>query len=547
MPDTVADAVVVGSGPNGLVAACRLADAGWDVVLCEAADHFGGAVTSTEPVPGWTADLASAFYPLAAASPALTRLDLGHHGLTWTHAPAVVAHPASADAERAAVLHRDPMATATALDVEAPGDGETWLGLLEEWRRLREPLLEVLVSPFPPVPAALRLLRRMGRAPDAVRLARRLAMPVTPLGEELFAGQAGRLLLAGNAMHADIPAVAPGSGGFGWLMTMLAQDVGFPVPVGGAGALSAAIAARARAAGAELLTGARVVRIVVGGGRALGVVTADGRRIRARRAVLADVAVTRLYRELLTPDDVPARITADLDSFTWDLPTVKLNWALDGPVPWRAAEARQAGTVHLGADDRELALWSAALASGQPSDVTFLLLGQMAVADPTRAPAGGDSVWAYSHLPRGPLRPGAATELAENMAAAVEAHAPGFGDRVVHRFVQGPAELAAMDANLVDGAVNGGTAQLHQQLVFRPLPGSLGRPETPVLGLYLASAGAHPGGGVHGGPGDIAARVALRSARLGDLPGRAMTRLARHLATETRHHPAVPSPASTPH
>jgi phytoene dehydrogenase-like protein len=543
MPERVADAVVVGGGPNGLVAACRLADAGWDVVLCEAADHLGGAVVSQEPVPGYTVDLASAFYPLAAASPALRRLDLGHHGLTWAHAPAVVAHPAGPDDERAAVLHRDPAVTAARLDAEAPGDGETWLGLLDQWRRMRDPLLDVLLGPFPPVPAVLRLLRRMGEAPDAIRLARTLLLPMSQLGEELFKGRDGRLLLAGNAMHADIPAVAAGSGGFGWLLCMLGQDVGFPVPVGGAGALAGAIAARARAAGADLLTGARVERIVVGGGRALGVVTADGRRIRARRAVLADVSVPSLYQELLPPDQVPARVRADLDRFTWDLPTVKINWVVDAPVPWRAEGARLAGTVHLGADDREISRWSAALSSGQESDLTFLLLGQMAVADPSRAPAGGDSVWGYSHLPRGPLRPGSAIELAERMEAVVEAHAPGFRDHVVHRFVQGPPELEQMDANLVGGAVNGGTAQLHQQLIFRPVPG-LGRPETPVLGLYLASAGAHPGGGVHGGPGDIAARVALRSARLGELPGRVLTRVTRHLGSDSRGRRTSAEPVS---
>ena len=530
--DVVADGVVVGAGPNGLVAACRLADAGWDVVLLEAADHVGGAVASAELTPGWTADLASAFYPLAAQSPALRRLDLASHGLRWEHAPAVLAHLPSSWSEHCAVLHRRPEDTAAALDERAPGDGDVWLDLLRQWRQMREPLLRALLGPFPPVPAAVRLLRRMGSAPDALRLARTLLLPLSQMGEELFRGQDPRLLLAGNAMHADIPSVAPGSGGFGWLLCMLGQDVGYPVPAGGAGALSGAIARRARAAGADIRLRSPVTRIVVGGGRALGVVTADGTRIRARRAVLADVAVPQLYRRLLDPGEVPRRIMADLDRFTWDLPTVKVNWALSGPIPWRARDARLAGTVHLGADDRELAMWSAALSSGQESPHTFMLLGQMAVADPSRAPAGGDSVWAYSHLRRGRPEPGEGAALAARMEVEVEAHAPGFRDLVVDRMVQGPDELQAMDANLVDGAVNGGTAQLHQQLIFRPTPASLGRPETPVLGLYVAGAGAHPGGGVHGGPGDIAARAALRSARLGDLPGRALTRLIRHLGSE---------------
>jgi phytoene dehydrogenase-like protein len=542
MPES-ADAVVIGSGPNGLVAACRLADAGWDVVLLEASDHFGGAVWSAELTPGYTADLASSFYPLAAASPTIQALELDRHGLQWSHAPAVLAHPLRDDEASCAVMHRSAEDTAALLDADAPGDGDAWLTLVAQWQRLREPVLRALFTPFPPVGGMARLAAAMGTAPDAIRLARTLLLPVTQLGEELFRGRLGRLLLAGNAMHADIPAVSPGSGGFGWLLCMLGQDVGFPVPVGGAGALADAIAARARAAGAQLHTGSRVERVVVGGGRALGVVTADGRRIRARRAVLADVSATSLYRELLAPGDVPARVHEDLARFTWDLPTVKLNWALDGPIPWRASAAGQAGTVHLGADDRELAEWSAALTVGRPTAVTFLLLGQMALSDPTRAPAGAESVWAYSHLPRGVPAAGAAIELAAAMEAAVEAHAPGFRDRIVHRMVQGPAELQAMDANLVAGSTNGGTAQLFQQLVFRPVPG-LGRPETPVLGLYLASAGAHPGGGVHGGPGDIAARAALRSARLGGVPGRVLTAVARHLAGG--HDTTAPAPAEAP-
>jgi phytoene dehydrogenase-like protein len=205
--------------------------------------------------------------------------------------------------------------------------------------------------------------------------------------------------------------------------------------------------------------------------------------------------------------------------FEWDLPTVKVNWALDGPIPWRARGAELAGTVHLGADADGLAMWSTAMDIGALSPHDFLLVGQMATADPTRAPEGHESVWSYSHLPRGRHSADVADALAGRMDALIEAHAPGFGARVVKRWVQTPADMEGGDPSLVHGTINGGTAQLHQQFVFRPVPG-LGRPETSVRGLYLAGSAAHPGGGVHGAAGHLAAQAALNGARFGGLPSR---------------------------
>jgi phytoene dehydrogenase-like protein len=328
------------------------------------------------------------------------------------------------------------------------------------------------------------------------------------MGEELFGGEAARLLLAGNTAHADAPPTAPISGVFGWLLAMLGQHHGFPTPVGGTGRLAAALAARAEAAGARLRTGEPVERIVVRGGRAVAVETAAGARITARRAVIADVSAHALYTRLLSQDVVPARVRDDLTRFVWDTPVVKIDWALAAPMPWQTKGVADAGTVHLGADLDGLVRWSADLETGVLPRSPFLLLGQMTTADPTRSPAGTESAWAYSHLPRGVPDTAAADELAERMEAVVEAYAPGFRDRVLHRLVQRPADLEDADANLVHGAVNGGTAQLFQQLIFRPVPG-LGRPETPVGGLYLGSAAAHPGGGVHGVCGFLAARAAL--------------------------------------
>jgi len=527
VPSTTADAVVIGAGPNGLVAACALADAGWDVLVVEAADDVGGAVRSVEASPGHVHDLFSGFYPLAVASPVIARLDLAAHGLRWRHSPAVLAHLSTPADRPDAVLHRTAEATAAGLDAEHPGDGAAWLRLVAHWQRLRDPLLDALFTPLPaPVPLA-RLLGRLGPA-DALWTARLATLPVHRLGEELFGGQGGRLLLAGNAMHSDVPSVGALSGAVGWLLAMLAQDVGFPVPEGGAGRLSAALASRARSGGAAVRTGARAERVVVRGGRALGVICADGTAVRARRAVLASCAVTTLYGELLAADDVPAGVRDALRRFQWDLPTVKANWSLSAPVPWRAAAAREAGTVHLGASMDELAEWSTALGIGRATPHTFALVGQPALADRSRAPGGGESLWAYSHLPRGCTDPHRADELVERLELLLEQHAPGVAGLVEHRFVQRPGDLERADAALVDGTLNGGTAQLHQQLTFRPVPGT-GRPETPVERLYLAGAGAHPGGGVHGAAGWQAARAALAGARAGGLPGRALTRAQRRL------------------
>lgn len=505
------DAVVVGAGPNGLVAANALADAGWDVLVLEAQDTPGGAVRTAETAaPGFRTDLFSAFYPLAAGSPVIRGLHLEDHGLAWSRAPSVLAHVL--DDGRAAVLHDDPARTAAGLDEFAPGDGDAWLRLVEAWGRVRDPLLDALFSPLPAAGPLARVLRRVGVA-GTLDLARLATLPVRRLADETFRGEGGGLLLTGNAMHADVPPDAGGSGAFGWLLAMLGQDVGFPVPVGGAGRLVDALVARLAAAGGQVVTGARVERVVVAHGRAVGVRTADGRHVRARRAVLADVAAPSLYRDLVGAAHLPPRLVRDLDRFQWDHPTFKVNWALDRTAPWTAAGAHGAGTVHLGVDRLGFVDVAAALSKGEVPRRPFLVLGQMTTADPTRSPQGTESAWAYTHVPHGPQWTDAAVaQQVERMEDAVERVAPGFRDAVVGRSVQSPADLEAADANLVGGAINGGTSAIHQELFLRPTPG-LGRPETPVRGLYLASASAHPGGGVHGACGWNAARVALAGAR----------------------------------
>jgi phytoene dehydrogenase-like protein len=522
-----ADAVIIGAGHNGLVAAAVLADAGWDVVVLEAQAEPGGAVKSAELVPGYISDLYSAFYPMSLVSPALRELQLEDHGLRWSHAPAVVGHARDAGDQDAAIIYRDINRTANELDRRSPGDGQRWCDLFEHWERIKKSLLETLFSPFPPVRGPLGLLRSLGTA-EALRLAHLLLLPAGVMAEHLFRGDATRLLLLGNAMHADVPIDAPGSGVMGYLLIMMAQDGGFPVPVGGAGQLTAALVRRAESAGAHVECGRPVTSISVSGNRATAVRTADGASIRCRRAIIADTSAPQLYQRLLPTDSLPASLRAGLDRFVWDTPVLKVNYALDSPIPWRSTNLTDVGTVHLGADHDGLIRWMADLHTRTLPERPFLLFGQMTTADPTRSAVGTESAWAYTHLPRELSDDESAERLTERIDRVLEEHAPGFGEHVVGKVTQRPSDLENSDANLHTGAVNGGTSQLFQQLIFRPAPG-FGRAETPLQNVFLGSAGASPGGGVHGVCGRNAARAALAADGATGWPRRRINRAVQDL------------------
>ena len=516
---STADAVVIGGGPNGLVAANLLADAGWDVVVLEAQDTVGGAVRhDTDVHEGFVHDTFSSFYPLAAVSPTVRGLGLERFGLEWSHAPAVVGTPFHDG--HWAMIHRTPEETAAALDRHTPGDGDAWLRMCEGWQRIGEQVVGALLSPFPPVRHGLGALAKLP-AVGGMSFVQTLLSPARALAEDHFRGPEAKILIAGNAAHADIPLDAPGSGVMGWLLAMIGQHLGWPVPTGGAGMLAAAMTRRFESLGGTVVTGARAVEVLVDDGRATGVRTEHGDVVEARRAVVADVSAPALYGGLVSWDDLPARMRAKMRRFEWDPGTVKVDWALDGPVPWAVDPGPAApGTVHVAENVDELAVAGSQIVSHTVPDRPFLLLGPLATADPSRAPAGKQSAWAYTHVPQHVRRDAGpdgitgrwdtdeAERFADRMQARVEEYAPGFGDRVLSRRVLGPREMEARDENLVGGALNGGTSSLHQQLVFRPVPG-LGRAETPVKNLYLGSASAHPGGGVHGACGSNAARAAL--------------------------------------
>ena len=517
------DAVIIGAGPNGLVAGNVLADAGWHVLILEAQDRVGGAVASDSDVhDGFTHDTFSSFYPLAAASPVLKAMDLERFGLTWSHAPAVVGSPDTGGGW--ALIQHDPRDTAAGLEHLHPGDGDAWERMYRDWTYIGDALVHALLSPFPPVRAGLRTAAKL-RQVGGLSFVRMLLEPSRTLTETRLRGSAAQLLIAGNAAHADIPPDAAGSGMFGWLLAMLAQDVGFPVAKGGAGHLAVALAARLESRGGDIRCHAEVTRIELDHGRAVGVRLTGNEIIHANRAVIADVSAPALYGGLVGWDQLPSRVRRQMRTFQWDPGTVKVDWALSGPVPWREPPATAPGTVHLTGSVDDLSQWTTHINSGLIPADPFLLIGQMTTADPTRSPTGTEALWAYTHVPQH-VRGDAGSQgitgrwdnndsqrMADRMQQKIEHAAPGFTDRILARRILAPPDLQNRDPNLGGGALNGGTAALHQQLIFRPIPG-LGRAKTPIHGLYLGSAAAHPGGGVHGACGANAARAALAHHRL---------------------------------
>lgn len=416
------------------------------------------------------------------------------------------------------------------MESQQAGDGEAWLALCRVWDRIGDQLLSALLTPFPPLRAGAGILTRL-RSAGGLDLIKMMLTPAADIGVGRFAGTSARILIAGNAGHADIPLNAPGSGLMGILMSMLGQSVGFPVPQGGAGELAKALARRLCAAGGEIRYSHTVTAIDVHARSATGVRTSDGQRFSARHGIIADVAAPNLYGGLVSADELPARTLRAMKSFQLDPGTVKVDWALDSHVPWASPPPCPPGTFHVANSIEEMTE-----ALGQVSARTiparpFMLAGQMTTADPSRSPAGTESLWAYSHVPQGAVRDAGEGKIegtwgrddcerfADRMQARIEALAPGFGSRVLARRILGPRELESRDANLIGGAINGGTSQLHQEVIFRPIPG-LGRAETPIRNLYLGSASAHPGGGVHGACGMNAARAALAHRRAGRLSPR---------------------------
>jgi phytoene dehydrogenase-like protein len=501
------DAVVVGSGPNGLAAAITLAEHGRSVLVLEAAARAGGAVISEDlTLPGFRHDVWSAVYPAAVASPVFARMPLERHGLRWVQPEYCYAHPLPDG--RAGALARDMERTVASLERLHPGDGERWRAFSTPYLDAFDGLRNTMLSGFPPVRGPLQLTRALGPA-GMLDLARLVLMPAAALGGELFRSSGARAWLYGSAMHGDVPPSGAGSAIAASYLNILGHAVGWPSPEGGSDRLTRALVAHLEELGGRLRTSARAVRVAVEGGRVRGVDVEDGDRLRAP-LVIGDVTPHGLLA--LAGDSLPERYARALRRFRYGPSTLKVDWALSGPIPWTADEARRAGTVHVGGDEDEVLRAVAPMGGAGLAESPFLLCGQQSVHDPTRAPAGRHTAWAYTHGPQGADLDTDAERHADRVEAQVERFAPGFRDRILARHVQGPGTLQARNANLVGGDVGSGSYTL-DQIIFRPVP-SLAPYRTPIGGLYIGSASTFPGGAVHGVPGHAAARLALAEARL---------------------------------
>jgi phytoene dehydrogenase-like protein len=504
------DAVVVGGGPNGLTAAVTLARAGRSVLVAEAAPALGGAASTAElTLPGFRHDVFSAVHPAAIASPVFRELELERYGLRWIHPDLAMAHPLPGG--RAAVLARDLPRTVASLEALGAGDGRRWKVLVEPYLRHFEAVRATMLAGFPPAggPARLATAFRLGGMLEFVRL---LLTSAEALAGELFEGD-GAAWLYGSSLHGDAPLDAAGSAIAGIWLNLMGHGDGWPSPEGGAGAITDALAACLYEHGGQTRVSARAERVEVQRGRVTGVTLADGSAI-ATRTVIATTTPHGLLR--IAGDALGDAYTRRAVHFRYGPETVKLDWALDAPVPWESEDARRAGTIHLGGTQAQLRRALLDVARGRLPKQPFLLSGSQSVADPTRAPAGKHTMWAYTHVPPGVDWSEEREGFADVIERQVERFAPGFSDTILARHVMAPRDLEARNENLVGGDVGGGSYGL-DQLIFRPVP-SLNPYATPVRGLFIGSASVFPGGAVHGVPGDAAARAALRESRMPHVP-----------------------------
>jgi phytoene dehydrogenase-like protein len=471
----VTRALVIGSGPNGLAAAIVLLQAGVEVEVREAAEHMGGGLHSAElTLPGFVHDVCATVLPLAVGSPFFRRLELP---VEWAHPAAPAAHPL--DDGTAVVLERGMDETAEGLG----RDGAAYRRLVEPLAAAWDELAPVLLGRQPPtVRGALRAFDAAGVG--SLALAARAALgDARSVAESLFETERARAWFAGYCAHSMLPLERRPSAGFGLALAVMGHAVGWPVVRGGSSRLADALAARVRELGGSIVTGAPVDEL-----------PADG-------LVLADVVPRELVR-IAGGGRLPERYGRKLRSYRHGPGAFKVDWALDGPIPWRAEECLRAGTLHLGGTLEEIAHSEWAAWSGRPAERPFVLLAQQTVFDGSRAPEGKHTAWAYCHVPNG-----SAIDMTERIEAQVERFAPGFRELVLARSSSGPAQLEALNRNLVGGDLNAGAMDLGQ-LFARP---ALRRVpwRTPLPGLYLCSAATPPGGGVHGMCGYWAARAAL--------------------------------------
>ena len=470
------DAVVVGAGPNGLSAAATLARAGWRVQVVEAASRVGGGTRSEELTkPGFVHDVCSAVHPMAVASPALSALDLAAHGVQWVYPDVQMAHPL--DGGRAGLLERSVTDTAAGLGGDAISYRKLFAPLVEGHGALVDSVLSPLSMPSP---RAAGLLARFGAAG---------ALPATRLARSRFDGDEAQALLAGLAAHSMLSLRSPATAGYGLFLGTLGHAVGWPLARGGSQTIADALSAIIVDSGGEVVLD-RFVRSLD--------------ELSPAPATLLDVSPRQLLG--LAGDRLSPRYRRALRRYRYGAAVWKVDWALDGPIPWTSDGVRKAATVHVGGTLNEVAASEAEVAAGRHPESPFVLLVQPTIVDPTRAPAGSHVAWAYCHVPNG-----STFDMTDRIEKQVERFAPGFRDRVVARHVMSPADVERHDANYVGGDIAIGCTDL-RQLVTRPVI-SRSPWRTGVDGLYLCSSATPPGPGVHGMCGWHAAQCAQADRR----------------------------------
>ena len=468
------DAVVIGSGPNGLAAAVTLARAGRSVVVFEAQDTIGGGLRSKElTLPGYIHDVCSAIHPLGLGSPFFRSLPLERYGLQWIHPPAPLAHPL--DDGTAMLLERSVAATGATLACDAQAYCNLIAPLSDTWERIASAFL-----------GPLRL--QSFRHPFALaRFGLPALLPARTLAELCFRGERARALFAGMAAHSMLPLEQSPSAAFGLVLAILGRVVGWPLARGGSQAIADALAAYLRTLGGEIVTGVEVKSID---------------ELPSSRVVLCDIGPRQLVH--IAGKYLPSSYQRRLLHYRYGPGAFKVDYALDGPIPWKAAECLRAGTVHLAGTLPEVAASERQVAQGMPPEKPCVLLAQQSLFDSTRAPQGKHTLWAYCHVPNG-----STFDMSERIEAQIERFAPGFRDRILARHTMTPAALQLYNANYIGGDINGGLqdlTQLFTRPTISPVPYA-----TPAKHIYMCSSSTPPGGGVHGMCGYFAARAALHA------------------------------------
>ena len=465
------DAIIVGSGPNGLAAAITLARQGWRVLLLEAKETIGGGMRTAElTLPGFRHDICSAIHPLGLGSPFFQSLPLTDYGLEWIQPDLPLAHPF--DDGTAVAVHQSLEDTAVQFGIDAPAYRRLFAPLVANWEKIAREFLGPLRPPRHPLAMAKFGLRAL--------------WPTTALTRALFRQEPARALFAGLAAHSIMPLEWPLTAAFGLMLGTLAHRVGWPLPQGGSQAIANALAAFLTDLGGEIITNHEVKSLA---------------ELPPARAVLLDVTPRQLLA--IAGGDLPPGYRHQLENYQYGPGVFKLDWALSEPIPWRAEACRRAGTVHLGPTLAEMALSERAIWQGRVAERPYIIVTQQSLFDDSRAPAGQQTGWAYCHVPHGSTQ-----DMTGVIEDQIEHFAPGFRDTILARHAMNTQDFQRYNPNYIGGDINGGV-QNWRQLFTRPVV-RLNPYTTPLPNLFLCSSATPPGGGVHGMCGYFAAQTALR-------------------------------------